>query len=135
MRKGSRDIGAQLFCAMLRSIGVTCRLVCSLQALPFTFSSNEPPMKILADATTGSDKGIGYISKTWLWNCRQNNYGTRQDERGWPVYWVEAWSVGGQKWIAVDPFATKTVGKPSVIEPPVQVSGNLMSYVVGFEGG
>ncbi|KAG0130887.1 hypothetical protein HOY82DRAFT_561337 [Tuber indicum] len=133
LRKGSRDIGAQLFCAMLRSIGVICRLVCSLQALPFTFSGHEPPMKILADATTGPGRGIGYISKTWLRNCRQNDYGTRHDEPGWPVYWVEAWSVGGQKWIAVDPFATKTVGKPSVIEPPVQVSGNLMSYVVGFE--
>ncbi|KAG0639449.1 hypothetical protein HOY80DRAFT_963201 [Tuber brumale] len=134
LRKGSRDIGAQLFCAMLRSIGVTCRLVCSLQVLPFTFSSHEPPMKILADAAiTGPGRGVGYISKTWLRNCRQNDYGTRHDERGWPVYWVEAWSVGGQKWIAVDPFATKTVGKPSVIEPPVQVPGNLMSYVVGFE--
>ncbi|PWW80779.1 Rad4-domain-containing protein [Tuber magnatum] len=133
MRKGSRDIGAQLFCAMLRSIGVTCRLICSLQVLPFTFASQEPLMKIPADATTSPDRGIGYISKTWLQNCRQNDYGARRDERGWPVYWVEAWSVGKQKWIAVDPFATKTVGKPSVIEPPVQVSGNSMSYVVGFE--
>ncbi|CUS13033.1 unnamed protein product [Tuber aestivum] len=133
MRKGSRDIGAQLFCAMLRSVGVTCRLVCSLQALPFTFASNEPPMKAPVDATAGPDKGIGYISKTWIRNCRQNDYGTRRDERCWPVYWVEAWCVAKQKWIAVDPFATKTVGKPSAIEPPVQVPGNLMSYVVGFE--
>ena len=33
--EGSRDIGAQLFCAMLRSAGVDARLVCSLQPLPF----------------------------------------------------------------------------------------------------
>ncbi|KEY67715.1 hypothetical protein S7711_03968 [Stachybotrys chartarum IBT 7711] len=32
--QGSRDVGAQLFCAMLRSIGVRARLVCSLQPLP-----------------------------------------------------------------------------------------------------
>ncbi|KAL8789744.1 MAG: hypothetical protein Q9213_000995 [Squamulea squamosa] len=32
--KGSRDVGAQLFCALLRSAGVETRLVCSLQPLP-----------------------------------------------------------------------------------------------------
>ncbi|KAL9037424.1 MAG: hypothetical protein Q9180_003722, partial [Flavoplaca navasiana] len=34
--QGSRDVGAQLFCALLRSAGVETRLVCSLQVLPFT---------------------------------------------------------------------------------------------------
>ncbi|KAK4126878.1 Rad4-domain-containing protein [Parathielavia appendiculata] len=33
--QGSRDVGAQLFCALLRSVGVQARLVCSLQPLPF----------------------------------------------------------------------------------------------------
>lgn len=33
---GSRDIGAQLYCAMLRSIGARARLVCSLQPLACT---------------------------------------------------------------------------------------------------
>ena len=33
--KASRDVGIQLFCALLRSIGVEARLVCSLQLLPF----------------------------------------------------------------------------------------------------
>lgn len=33
--KASRDVGAQLFCASLRSVGVEARLVCSLQLLPF----------------------------------------------------------------------------------------------------
>lgn len=32
--QGSRDVGAQLFCALLRSAGVETRLVCSLQVLP-----------------------------------------------------------------------------------------------------
>ncbi|KAK0672931.1 putative DNA repair protein rhp41 [Cercophora samala] len=31
--RGSRDVGAQLFCALLRSVGVEARLVCSLQPL------------------------------------------------------------------------------------------------------
>lgn len=37
--EASRDVGAQLFCALLRSAGVEARLVCSLQVLPFTAST------------------------------------------------------------------------------------------------
>ncbi|KAF2719244.1 Rad4-domain-containing protein [Polychaeton citri CBS 116435] len=33
--EGSQDVGNQLFCALLRSVGVDARLVCSLQTLPF----------------------------------------------------------------------------------------------------
>ncbi|KAJ4393926.1 hypothetical protein N0V93_003143 [Gnomoniopsis smithogilvyi] len=33
--KGSRDVGAMLFCALLRAVGVEVRLVCSLQPLAF----------------------------------------------------------------------------------------------------
>lgn len=36
MMQGSRDLGAQLFCALLRSVAIESRLVCSLQALPFS---------------------------------------------------------------------------------------------------
>ncbi|MCJ1385812.1 hypothetical protein MMC17_008936 [Xylographa soralifera] len=34
--QASRDVGAQLFCSLLRSTGTEARLVCSLQPLPFT---------------------------------------------------------------------------------------------------
>ncbi|KXJ86318.1 hypothetical protein Micbo1qcDRAFT_168666 [Microdochium bolleyi] len=40
--EGSRDIGAQLFCALLRSAGVEARLVCSLQ--PLACTSGAPAM-------------------------------------------------------------------------------------------
>lgn len=40
--KGSRDVGVQLFCALLRSAGIEARLVCSLQ--PLSFVSGGPPM-------------------------------------------------------------------------------------------
>lgn len=39
--QGSRDFGAQLFCALLRSVGVDTRLVCSLQPLPFSTAGTE----------------------------------------------------------------------------------------------
>lgn len=57
--EGSRDTGAQLFCAMLRAAGVDVRLVCSLQALPFaavtaqgTFSEADQERQI---ATSGDE--------------------------------------------------------------------------------
>jgi xeroderma pigmentosum group C-complementing protein len=37
--EASRDTGAQLFCALLRSIGVETRLVCSLQVLPLSVTA------------------------------------------------------------------------------------------------
>ena len=42
MLQGSRDIGAQLYCAMLRGVGVRARLVCSLQ--PLACISSAPSM-------------------------------------------------------------------------------------------
>lgn len=40
--QGSRDVGAQLYCALLRSAGLEARLVCSLQ--PLSFVSGGPSM-------------------------------------------------------------------------------------------
>ncbi|KAK3292520.1 uncharacterized protein B0H64DRAFT_328010 [Chaetomium fimeti] len=40
--RGSRDVGTQLFCSLLRSVGVEARLVCSLQ--PLSFVPGAPPM-------------------------------------------------------------------------------------------
>jgi xeroderma pigmentosum group C-complementing protein len=44
--KGSRDLGAQLYCALLRSAGVETRLVCSLQPLLFTAGGPSMPRSL-----------------------------------------------------------------------------------------
>lgn len=46
-RQGSRDVGAQLFCSLLRAVGVDARLTCSLQVLPINASAaaKPPPFK------------------------------------------------------------------------------------------
>ena len=49
--KASRDTGAQLFCALLRSAGVDARLVCSLQCLPLHSS---PPASDAGAAKYGA---------------------------------------------------------------------------------
>lgn len=63
--EGSRDTGAQLFCAVLRAAGVDVRLVCSLQLLPFaaataqgTFSvaDQEPRIATSGDESEANSK-------------------------------------------------------------------------------
>ncbi|KAH0275559.1 Rad4-domain-containing protein, partial [Aureobasidium melanogenum] len=55
---GSQDVGAQLFCALLRCVGVEARLVCSLQPLPFgtTATKSATPLKGKPTVYAGSDK-------------------------------------------------------------------------------
>ena len=55
--EASRDVGAQLFCAMLRSAGVDVRLVCSLQPLPLTPATKGacPPLWKSAISTSDVD--------------------------------------------------------------------------------
>ncbi|KAG5931787.1 hypothetical protein E4U53_001604 [Claviceps sorghi] len=55
--QGSRDVGAQLYCAMLRSVGVRARLVCSLQPLACTSSAPAlPKPDKFSRKTTGTPK-------------------------------------------------------------------------------
>lgn len=54
--EGSRDLGAQLYCALLRAVGVEARLVCSLQVLPFTgVAKGSSPVKPQAEYIVLSD--------------------------------------------------------------------------------
>ena len=117
--KASRDVGAQLFCALLRSVGVEARLVCSLQVLPF--GSSPPP------ASSMLSKYAEYYLTEYVEPRRS------KAESGCPVYWVEAFNEAVQKWIPVDPLVTKSIAKPSKFEPAASDRGNQMTYVVGFE--
>lgn len=50
------------------------------------------------------------------------------------MFWVEAFNEAFQKWIVIDPMATRTLGKPYRLEPPTTDPYNLLSYVIAFEG-
>jgi xeroderma pigmentosum group C-complementing protein len=76
--KGSRDVGAQLFCALLRSAGLDVRLVCSLQPLPFSAVAKGPASNrsraspIVAKVSTpdlsGDDEPVNVHSKASPFN-------------------------------------------------------------------
>ena len=117
--RGSRDVGAQLFCALLRSAGVDSRLVCSLQVLPLNFN--------VAPAPTVQPSYATYFSEEQM-RSRRSKYVS-----GCPVYWVEAFNEAVQKWVPVDPLVTKSIAKPSKFEPFAGDQDNKMTYVIGFE--
>jgi len=161
--KGSRDVGAQLFCALLRSTGVDVRLVCSLQPLPFrAMNKAVTPQKSYAatvqfvpgsrDGTPDDEVGInsghegsplvraaiqsgGEASRSDVERTSARPGAARRPirESKYPVYWVEAFNEAAQKWIPVDPLVTKTIAKPSKFEPPAGERENNLSYVVAFE--
>lgn len=110
--RGSRDVGAQGFCALLRAADVDARLVCSLQPLDFT--SN-----VLCEEEPNDSSDLPVPSE-------------------FPVYWVEVWDLFSTQWIAIDPVVLGIVepasmNRKSRLEPPMSDKSNMMRYVVAFD--
>ncbi|KAE9966466.1 hypothetical protein EG328_008899 [Venturia inaequalis] len=167
--QGSADLGAQLFCALLRALGVEARLVASLQPLGFAAVAEiATPQKksngkvtVYANASD-DERGSGHAtsahSKTTspsplrrigrIGHSRATintaadlgkpppalvNRPKRVQRPAHPVFWVEAFDDATQKWIAVDPMATKSVNNPARIEPAFNDVENSMAYVIAFQ--
>ncbi|KAF2130198.1 Rad4-domain-containing protein [Dothidotthia symphoricarpi CBS 119687] len=160
--RGSQDVGAQLFCALLRTIGVEARLVCSLQPLPFA-SAAQPttPLKptshkntIIVDpynnresSTPSKPKPSGPSRPKKLSRLERimgerhpvlHNTGTAPKKQKafhspYPVYWVEAFNSAHQKWVPIDPLSTFTVNAPEKLEPPLSFAQNSLTYAIAFE--
>ncbi|KAK5412665.1 hypothetical protein LTR06_005635 [Exophiala xenobiotica] len=133
---GSRDLAAQLFCALLRSVAVDTRLVCSLQALPFSGVAkgqtpekpkpqyyHAPAQNYSASPTTGARPPERTTPKR-----------KRLVESPFPIFWVEVYSPSTATWIPLDPIVRNTINKPKTgFEPPAADQLNSMTYVVAFE--
>ncbi|KAI9650842.1 hypothetical protein NHQ30_000877 [Ciborinia camelliae] len=159
--KGSRDIGAQLFCALLRSANVETRLVCSLQPLSFTTggpSMPKPPKPKPKPKPTIQPPPVsspGPSNSTFLSNPRSRlghpsasayNLPTISPaplprptpkpkpirESPFPIFWLEVLDSAHQKWIPIDPLVTQTISKPRSFEPPLIDRENALSYIIAF---
>lgn len=128
-RKGSRDLAAELFCALLRSVAVEARLVCSLQVLPFSgVAKGQTPEKPKAQYIRAPPQN---------YNSTQGSSAQKRkvySESTYPIFWVEAFSPAIQTWIPLDPIVRNTINKPKTgFEPPSADIYNQMIYVVAFE--
>ncbi|KAF8537776.1 hypothetical protein BDD12DRAFT_845487 [Trichophaea hybrida] len=142
---GSRDVAAQLFCALLRSAGITARLVCSLQVLPFSFITKQKPQQTVisissdaSDSEAPTPQRSGNLRRPLLRTpvlpkAKPSRAKPETPESSYPVYWVEAWSIPSQKWITVDPLVTCSVAKPQLIEPPLSDPLNTLTYTIAIE--
>ena len=125
--RGSRDVGAQLFCALLRSLAVEARLVCSLQVLPFS---------AVAKGTTPEKPKSAYIFAEEQSYEATDNAPKRKNivDSAYPLWWVEVHSPAASTWIPLDPLVRNTINKPKTgFEPPASDVLNTMSYVIAFE--
>lgn len=160
--QGSQDVGVQLFCALLRGIGIETRLVCSLQPLPFA-SSAQPstPQKVGVQKNTVvidpyNQRDGGSPSKSKASTAARpkklsrlervmgerhtvlNKAGVAPQKQKayhtpYPVYWVEVFNTAHQKWVAIDTHSTFTVNSPEKLEPPLSHTQNSLSYAIAFE--
>lgn len=137
-RRGSRDLGAQLFCALLRSVAVDARLVCSLQVLPFS--------GVAKGQTPEKPKPKYYHAPPQTFETAAQDTTITRPERSsvpkkrkivdspFPVFWVEAFSPSTSAWMPLDPIVRNTINKPKTgFEPPASDQLNSMTYVVAFE--
>ncbi|ETN39108.1 uncharacterized protein HMPREF1541_05330 [Cyphellophora europaea CBS 101466] len=126
-QRGSRDLGAQMFCALLRSVAVETRLVCSLQALPFSAAAKgQTPEKAMPKYSFAPTQSFGTSTVS---TSRK-----KQKDSAFPVYWVEVFSPAASMWIPLDPLVRNTINKPKTgFEPPASDPLNAMSYVVAIE--
>ena len=154
-RSGSRDLGAQLFCALLRSVAVETRLVCSLQTLPFSANAKgRTPQKlrrsyIHAPPQSFDGKSEGHQSALhsnprWRMSDHSAAIPSRPIEgqtkkkkvkdSQHPIFWVEVFSPATTSWIPVDSLVRQTINKPKTgFEPPASDQLNAMCYVIAFE--
>jgi xeroderma pigmentosum group C-complementing protein len=160
--QGSQDVGTQLFCALLRGIGIEARLVCSLQPLPFA-SSAQPltPQKPSTGRTTitvdpynnrenapSSRAKPVTLSRNKKLSRMERVMGERhivlnkagvapQRQKAYhtpyPVYWVEVFNAAHQKWVCIDTHSTFTVNSPEKLEPPLSHAQNSLTYAIAFD--
>ncbi|KAH3665732.1 hypothetical protein OGAPHI_003920 [Ogataea philodendri] len=141
--RGTRDLQAQGFVALLRSLDINCRLVFSLQPPDFTnlavLSRREQtaPEKTPSPAATPRKRKAPSQHERLLSALRVNRpaYANfrpeQQEEVQYPVFWVEVWDSASKRFISIDPAVQRyieVVGARSKFYWP-----NNTSYVLAFD--
>lgn len=158
---GSRDIAAQGFVALLRSLNLPARLIFSIQPPDFTnmkkcddfntvknkIESNKEKLSSISQSKSfkkgkSVDRLLSMIRhrKTYS-NIQLKTSLEKDDEFGekygsWPVFWVEVWDKDAKKYITIDPTVKKiieVINWKSKIEPPMNCIRNNAWYIIGYD--
>ena len=155
--RGSRDLGAQGFVSLLRSIGLVARLVFSLQPPDFTSTASYPPLEEERKQPLKTKPKTNQIiqkfgmshskaSKAHLLSAARSNVSSTDTEEvqvslessTYPVFWVEVWNKYAKKWVSIDPIVLETLEyaptrKKSRFEPPLTEQRNQLHYVIAYD--
>lgn len=147
---GSRDLSAQGFCALLRSLSLGARLVFSLQPPDFTnmieckvlekrqgTEPTERPKKKPKKVISQKERLLDALTPTKIKNKLHHTPVVTSNEFGsWPVFWVEVWDKDAKKYVTIDPAVKHTIEvvvNKSKLEPPMNCIRNNAWYVVGYD--
>lgn len=152
--KGSRDLGAQGFVCLLRSLGLEARLVFSLQVPDFTNISKLPHHVVSSEQSSQKDVREGVDNKRltkkhdqkakYLSSVRESGSPSDKlrphyfENSMYPVFWIEVWNKFAEKWVSIDPMVMKTmemvpIRKKSKFEPPGSDLRNKLTYVIAYD--
>ncbi|ANB12226.1 Rad4p [Sugiyamaella lignohabitans] len=144
--KGSRDLGAQVFACILRSLGVETRLVFSPPLLGYSLHKRE---QFVPDKD-GRKRKTGSSRKSMSRGATPDDVGEHQrvidSNLAYPIFWCEIYDPRLQSYIAIDPMILPfpdyedllngkyAAEKPAQFEPQGPYAGSQkMYYVVAYE--
>lgn len=124
-RQGSRDVGAQLFTALLRALGIEARLVASLQPLGFGWSKSEVDTSDPAEkqdkrdeAASSSEQSDEDEESDETPKKPPSKRKTYDSDLPFPIYWTEVISPITHEVVPVDPV---------VLSNPVATTPELLA--------
>ncbi|KAJ5081816.1 hypothetical protein NUU61_010080 [Penicillium alfredii] len=124
--QGSRDVGAQLFTALVRALGIEARLVSSLQPLGFgwtkaeifTPSKDTKPDNPAEEKEEKSEESEAETDSEYESTKRKRN-GHYDKDLPFPIYWTEVASPVTNEIIPVDPLV---LSNPVATTPELQAA-------------
>lgn len=150
--RGSRDIGAQGFVALLRSLGVNARLVFSLQPPDYRsivpVGDKQEQKKDVESKSAPSEFDpvfIPSLKQGFLINSKEESKVATHSRQKFtfpsskfPLFWIEVWNKYAKKWITVDPIVLNVVEvmpmrRKCKFEAPANDSSSQTWYVIAYD--
>ncbi|CUM65136.1 uncharacterized protein PRCAT00002763001 [Priceomyces carsonii] len=149
--RGSRDLGAQGFVSLLRSLGLNARLIFSLQPPDYTSirpteshstKVHKKPLKqndlIQRFRSLNSKAKILNMLRLKSATVSTNDEDQMFEDAPYPIFWAEVWNRYSKKWVSVDPIVLRVIEIPpmrrkSKFEPPLSEPRNQLLYAIAFD--
>ncbi|CAO3663361.1 unnamed protein product [Umbelopsis ramanniana] len=154
-KQGSRDMSAELFVAILRSVGIDARLVCSLQPISYRVAAertSESRKKKSLDkskqkdtiAPSNTEEAKAPLKFPFrspaprLSPPPEDSSSKKKDTNPLtsptskpPTVWAEIYDDQSSRWIPIDPIRG-FIDEAKVMEPSVSSKNNILSYVIAY---